>query len=95
MAINVTWSQEALDDLKRLHDFMALNNPSVAAQSIIELIDGADFVANNPGLAVTLPQFAPADIRRAFVSRYGIRFEFDLPRNAIDVVRIFSQREDR
>ena len=95
MAINVTWSQEALDDLKRLHDFMALNNPSVAAQSIIELIDGADFVANNPGLAVTLPQFAPTDIRRAFVSRYGIRFEFDLPRNAIDVVRIFSQREDR
>ena len=95
MAINVTWSQEALDDLKRLHDFMALNNPSVATQSIIELIDGADFVANNPGLAVTLPQFAPADIRRAFVSRYGIRFEFDLPRNAIDVVRIFSQREDR
>ena len=74
---------------------MALTNPSVAAQSIIELIDGADFVANNPGLAVTLPQFAPADIRRAFVSRYGIRFEFDLPRNAIDVVRIFSQREDR
>ena len=95
MAINVTWSQEALDDLKRFHDFMALNNPSVAAQSIIELIDGADFVANNPGLAVTLPQFAPADIRRAFVSRHGIRFEFDLPRNAIDVVRIFSQREDR
>ena len=95
MALNVTWSQEALDDLKRLHDFIALNNPSVAAPSTIELIDGADFVANNPGLAVTLPQFAPADIRRAFVSRYEIRFEFDLPHNEIDIVRIFSQREDR
>ncbi|HEV7835299.1 MAG TPA: type II toxin-antitoxin system RelE/ParE family toxin [Caballeronia sp.] len=95
MALKVTWSQKALDDLKRLHDFLALNNPAVAAQSTIELIDGADFVANNPGLAVTLPQFAPADIRRAFVSRYEIRFEFNLARNEIDVVRIFSQREDR
>jgi plasmid stabilization system protein ParE len=94
VALEVTWSQKALDDLKRLHDFLALNNPAVAAQSTIELVDGADFVANNPNLAMTLPQFTPADIHRAFVSRYEIRFEFDLPRNEIDVVRIFSQRED-
>jgi plasmid stabilization system protein ParE len=95
VALNVTWSQEALDDLKRLHDFLALNSPSVAAQSTIDLIDGVEFVADNPGLAVILPQFAPIDIRRVFVSRYEIRVGFDLPNNEMDVVRIFSQREDR
>jgi plasmid stabilization system protein ParE len=95
VALSVTWSQEALDDLKRLHDFLALNSPSVPAQSTIDLIDGVDFVADNPGLAVMLTQFAPRDVRRVFVSRYEIRLAFDLPGNEIGVVRIFSQREDR
>lgn len=95
MALDVAWSQEALDDLKRLHDFLALNNPSVAAQSTLDLIDGVAFVSDNPGLAVILPQFAPTDIRRAFVSRYEIRFAFDLPGNGMALVRIFSQQEDR
>lgn len=95
MALDVTWSQEALDDLKRLYDFLVLNNPAAATQSTIDLIDGLDFVVDNPGLAVKLPQFAPVDIRRAFVSRYEIRFAFNLSDDQIDVVRIFSQREDR
>jgi plasmid stabilization system protein ParE len=95
VALNLTWTQEALDDLERLYDFLVLNNPAAAAQSTIDLIDGVDFVVNNPGLAVKLTQFAPDDIRRAFVSRYEIRFAFDLRDDQIDVVRIFSQREDR
>ncbi|KQR84493.1 hypothetical protein ASG35_28595 [Burkholderia sp. Leaf177] len=95
MALNATWSQEALDDLKRLYDFLVPNDAAAAARSTLDLIEGVEFVVNNPGLAVKLPQFAPDDIRRAFVSRYEIRFAFDLQLDQIDVVRIFSQREDR
>ena len=95
MPPNVSWSPEALDDLKRLHDFLASHSPRAAAQSTIDLIDGVAYIANNSGLAVALPQFAPADVRRALISQYEIRFEFDLAENAINVVRIFSQREDR
>jgi plasmid stabilization system protein ParE len=59
VALNVTWSEEALEDLKRLYNFFVLNNPAAAARSTTDLMDGVEFVINNPRLAVKLPQLRP------------------------------------
>jgi len=48
MLTPVEWVDGALEDLERLHEFIAPKNPDAARRAALNLIKAADLLADNP-----------------------------------------------
>lgn len=87
------WTEEAVDDLARLHDFVAIHNPQAALRIVTILRNSVRQLPAHPRLGTRLPGFDAREVRRLVVGDYEVRYE--LARSAIHVLRFFHAREDR
>jgi plasmid stabilization system protein ParE len=93
--MRLDWSDEALDDLARLHDFLAPAAPDAAARAVQGLVDAAEGLLQNPKLWERLDLYWPREVRAVILlnGRYELRYE--VTEAAVTVLRIWSTREDR
>ena len=89
----IDWTDGALSDLKRLHDFLAPVNAPVAAPTVQSLVAAPERLLDHPRLGEPLDEFAPREVRRLIVGRYELRYE--VGSEQITVLRVFHAREDR
>lgn len=89
----LVWSQRALADLARLHEFQAARNPHAAARLVQALVAAPEILLKQPKIGELLDEFAPRELRRIRVRQYELRYEIAGPR--IRIVRIWHTREDR
>ena len=89
------WSEEALGDLYRLHDFLNAAAPDSAHRAVQGLVDAAETLLLNPRLWERLDAYHPREVRTVIVleGRYEIRYE--VTEVALAILRIWSTREDR
>lgn len=91
--MRVRWSGKALDDLRRLHGFLAEANPRAAAQVVRLLTRGVGVLRENPRMGRTVEGFEPRDVRRLILGSYELRYE--LTDTDAYVLRVWHTREDR
>lgn len=91
----IRWLPDALDDLKRLHEFIEPHSPNAAIRAVNTLIDAVDSLAELPEKGKpwdTDPNFRELPVRfgaRGYVIRYRL---FD---DQVIIVRVWHTLEDR
>lgn len=91
--MELKWTAKALEDLVRLHDFLAAVNPAAAARVIQSLANAPARLIEHPRIGERLEEFTPREVRRIVVGRYEMRYE--IRGSTIFVLRLWHAREDR
>jgi len=91
--MELKWTNKALSDLVRLHDFLAPANGPAAARAVQSLTAAPTRLLEYPRIGEKLEEFEPREVRRILVSSYEIRYE--IQDTTISVLRLWHTREDR
>lgn len=91
----VTWLPDALEDLKRLHAFIAVHSPAAASRAIDTLIDTVESLSDFPEKG--RPWDSEMEFRELPVS-YGARgyiIRYRFVSDQVFIVRIWHTLENR
>ncbi len=91
--MKLRWTEQAVDDLARMYDFLAAYDRQVALRVVGSLREALRQLPPHPRLGSRLAGYEPRDVRRLIVGNYEIRYE--VSGEAIHVLRFFHTREDR
>lgn len=91
--MELKWTSKSLSDLARLHEFLALANPSAAARAVKSLTAAPAGLLVNPRIGERLEEFEPREVRRILIGKYEMRYE--LQESKIYILRLWHTREDR
>jgi plasmid stabilization system protein ParE len=91
--VTIRWTPEAVEDLARLHDFLARSNPGAAFRAVTTLGNAVRQLLARPRLGSLLRGFEPREVRRLLVGDYELRYE--VAGKAVHILRFFHTREDR
>lgn len=91
--MKVLWSVTAQADVGRLYDFLARRNLKAADAVFDRLVTCPRALLQFPRRGQKLSQYEPREIREFRVAPYVVRYE--LSDEAIAILRIFHEREDR
>ena len=91
--MRIIWSDEALDDLERLIEFLASTSARTAGRVAERLLNGPDKLLTAPRLGERINRAGPEEVRRILVGDYELRYE--VRSDIIVVLRVWHTREDR
>lgn len=92
--MNVVYSAEAVDDLKRLREFIAINNASAANRIANELVSKIEYLCLFPELGAEVEQApTPKAIRNIVFGNYIVRYAVHT--EAITILRVWHHYEQR
>lgn len=91
--MTIRWTPEAVEDLARLHHFLAQSNPRAALRAVTALRNAVRQLLAHPRLGSLLRGFGLREVRRLLVGDYEMRYE--IAGEAIHILRFFHTREDR
>jgi plasmid stabilization system protein ParE len=91
--VRVAWTNKAVSDLARLHEFLAAVNPKAGARVVRSLTTAARRLRDQPRIGERLEQYEPREVRRILVGSYEMRYEVHSP--SIFVLRVWHTREAR
>jgi plasmid stabilization system protein ParE len=91
--MKVLWLPAALDDVERLHDFLAAVSPQAAAAVRDQLRQAPRLLRSQPRIGRALPEFAPHEVRRLLVGSYELRYA--IKDDTVTILRLWHTREER
>lgn len=91
--MSVRWTDRSVDDLARLHEFLATVNRRAAARAVQSLTGAASRLAAHARLGERLEQYQPREVRRILVGNYEMRYE--VRGEDVVILRVWHTREDR
>ena len=91
--MKVIWSDDALDDIARLIEFLLPLSAKTAERTAAFLLDGPDKLRVTPRLGKRVSRPGPEEIRCLIIQDYELPYE--LRSGEIIVLRIWHTREDR
>ncbi|WP_350297007.1 type II toxin-antitoxin system RelE/ParE family toxin [Limnohabitans sp. Rim8] len=91
--MKLKWSNQAVADVARLHDFLAKMNPTSAARAAQTLTVAPRQLLERPQSGRQLEQYLPREVRRIIVGNYEMRYE--LVESTVFILRIWHTREER
>ena len=91
--MEIKWSNQALSDLARLYDFLALVNKQAAAGTVQSLTMAPHKLIEYPRLGEKLEEFSPREVRRIIVGHYELRYEIQT--STIFILRLWHTKETR
>jgi len=88
-------TSEAIDDLKRVQDFLASKSAEAAARAKTVIVEHLEKVQRHPTIYRPAPdQLDPREIVIAFGTYgYVLRYLFDQEADTVTVLRVWHQRE--
>ena len=91
--MKLKWSNQAIADVARLHEFLAQVNPTAAARTAQTLTVAPRLLLDRPQSGRQLDQYLPREVRRIIVGNYEMRYELvDL---TVYILRVWHTREER
>jgi plasmid stabilization system protein ParE len=91
--MKLKWSNEAVADVARLHDFLDKVNPTAAARATQTLTVAPRRLLDRPQRGRQLDQYLPREVRCIIVGNYEMRYELvDL---TVHILRVWHTREER
>jgi plasmid stabilization system protein ParE len=89
--VKLVWTRKSLDDIVRLHEFLAALNAAAAAKIVQGLVSTAGRLLRFPRMGERLDRYDPREVRRIFAGDYEIRYE--VTQESIAILRIWHGRE--
>lgn len=91
--MKISYSPEAIEDLIRLREFIALKNPLAARRIANELLTGIEKLKIFPRMGINVEKAPdPEVIRDLFVGQYTVRYFFT--EKEIFVLRVWHDKEN-
>ncbi len=90
--MKLVYADEAIDDLKRLREFIAVHNPAAAARIAAELVGKIELLPDFPKLGVPVELApVPESVRDIIFGKYVVRYSVHA--SAIIILRIWHGLE--
>jgi toxin ParE1/3/4 len=89
MAYQVIWSQIAVEDLRQIVQFIALDDPVAAASLADRILNRIERASELPLSNRAVPEKAEPSIREIILRPYRIVYQIDDRRDAIHILRIW------
>lgn len=91
--MKLVYTDEAIEDLKRLREFIAVHNPTAASRIASELITKIELLPEFPNMGTPV-QVAPTPdiIRDMIFDKYVVRYS--LHTSAVIILRIWHELEN-
>lgn len=77
MAQTLSWSNEALDDVDRIAEYISRDSRYHAQQVVERLFDLADELPAHPRLGRIVPELADPNVRERFLYSYRLIYEIE------------------
>lgn len=92
--MNIVYTQDAVEDLVRLRDFIAMNDPEAAAGIASALLEGIERLCSFPEMGRPVPLAPdPESIRDLIIGDYIVRY---VPRpDTLIILCLWHQYENR
>jgi toxin ParE1/3/4 len=91
--VQVNWTPEAVEWLRRIYDYLSPENLRIAEKVILEIIQKADLLEHNPRLGSRLDQWSEYEIRMMVYGNYRIVYR-NVSEAQIDVLGVFHGAMD-
>jgi len=86
--VKVVWTQEALDRLSDIEDFISQDSPQRAAKFVNYLIQRGEGVSKNPRIGRIVPEISNPNIREIIAQKY--RIVYKIQENRIEILTVFE-----
>ena len=86
--MKIRWSQEALDRLIEIEEYISKDSRDRAIKFVDQLIEHADLLSEKPRMGRTVLELANPDIRELVFKRY--RIVYRLKANCIEILTVFE-----
>jgi len=86
--VKVVWTQEALDRLFDIEDFISQDSPKRAARFVNYLIQRGEGVSKNPRIGRIVPEISNPNIREVIAKKYRIIYK--IQENKIEILTVFE-----
>lgn len=90
MARTLIWSNEALDDIDAIAQFIARDSPQHACRVVEALFELSDSIAEQPLLGRMVPEYGSPKVRERFLYSYRVLYEIGDER--IDLLAVIHGR---
>lgn len=88
--MKLVYTDEAIDDLKRLREFIAIHNPSAAGRIAAELVGKIDLLPDFPNMGTPV-EMAPDSVRDMVFGKCVIRYSVHT--SVIIILRVWHELE--
>ncbi len=75
MALRITWSRRAAQDLENIAEFIAADSPAYAAAVLRKIVDRSRRLAEFPHSGRKVPEFDDENIRELVVYSYRVIYQ--------------------
>ena len=90
--MKLVYTDEAIEDLKRLRKFIAVHNPSAASRVAAELVSKIELLPDFPKMGTPVEMApVPDSIRDMVFGKYVVRYSVHL--SAIIILRVWHELE--
>lgn len=89
MAFQIIWSHTAVEDLKGIVQYIALDAPYAAAELADRIIQRIETASKLPFSNRAVPEKAEEPVREAILKPYRLIYQVDSNRNVIHILRIW------
>ena len=86
--MKVIWTQEALNRLIEIEEYISIDNPEHAVKFINNLIDKGDSIAHFPKKGRIVPEFSITEIRELIEKKY--RIVYRIKNDRIEILTVFE-----
>ncbi|MBT2771828.1 type II toxin-antitoxin system RelE/ParE family toxin [Halomonas sp. ISL-60] len=88
--MKLVYTDEAIEDLKRLREFIAIHNPSAAGRIATELVGKIDLLPDFPNMGTPV-EMAPDSVHDMVFGKYVIRYSVHT--SVIIILRVWHELE--
>jgi len=90
--VKLVYTDEAVEDLKRLREFVAVHNPSAAGRIATELVSKIELLPGFPRMGTPVEMApVPDSIRDMVFGKYVVRYSVHV--SAIIILRVWHELE--
>lgn len=89
----IRWSNEASDDLVRLHFFLAGKSARAAEEAVRQVVAGSLALETHAQRGQIVEKYLPREVRRFLVAGYELRYE--IHDDTVYIVSVWHMREER
>jgi len=86
--MKLIWTEESLNKLIEIEEFIAEDNPIIAAEFIEYLIGKAERIIENPNSGRVVPEFSNPRIRELIQKNY--RIVYQVSKDKIQILTVFE-----
>ncbi|MBW2544061.1 MAG: type II toxin-antitoxin system RelE/ParE family toxin [Deltaproteobacteria bacterium] len=86
--MKIIWTQEALEQLIEIEDYISKDSGDRAERFVNQLIEHAELLPENPRLGRTVPEIANPTIRELIFKKY--RIVYRLNEDSVEILTVFE-----